>query len=238
VQTVCSLLSLPKPTDAAGSTDPNVSLMCTVANMASLEMLNAYEWSDLTKEGSIDVYTDTPGTVEQGFALPDDFYRFIDQTQWNAATRFPAQGPVAPQGWMAYVTMPVSSGFTLTWQMRQGQIWFLNPPSPAPGQKFRFMYLSSALVRDADDPTLYKNVANKNGDTFMLDGLLMALVTRVKWLEAKGFDSSAAVRDFLLAFDARIGAQKGAAILNMAGGMCYPLINAANLPDSGIAGAR
>lgn len=242
VQTVCSMVSLPIAADPAGSTDPNIILMRTATNLASLEMLNAYEWSQLTKQGLINVNTALPPTpgeaVELAFDLPGDFYRFIDQTQWNAAMRFPAVGPVAPQGWMTYMVFPISANFTLTWQIRQNQIWFLNPP-PAPGQDFRFMYLSRALVRDADDPDLYKNVADKNGDLFQLDGILMVLLTRIKWLEAKGFDSGAAVRDFLLAFDSRIGAQKGANILNMAGGRHdYPYIGIGNLPEASLYGMR
>lgn len=241
IQTCCSLLSLPVPTDPAGSTDPNVMLMKTVLNLATLEMLNVYEWGMLTKRGEIDVFTAVPPTsdaTETAFPLPEDFYRFIDQTQWNGAMRFPAVGPVAPQGWMTYMVFPISANFTLTWQVRENQIWFLNAP-PAPGQKFKFMYLSRALVKDADDPTLFKNQATKNGDLFMLDGVLMTLVTRIKWLEAKGFDSSAAVRDFLLAFDSRVGAQKGANILNMAGTRGdYPYIGTGNLPDASLYGMR
>jgi len=242
VNNVCALLSLPQTTDAAGSTDGNIVLMRTAANLASLEMLNAYEWSQLTKMGTITVETAVPPTPgqasETAFDLPEDFYRFIDQTQWNNAMRFPAVGPVAPQGWMTYMVFPISANFTLTWQIRQRQIYFLNAPA-APGQDFRFMYLSRALVQDADDPTLYKNVANKNGDTFQLDGILMTLLTRVKWLEAKGFDSGPAVRDFLLAFDSRIGAEKGANILNMARGrQDYPYIGIGNLPEASLYGMR
>jgi hypothetical protein len=242
IQTCSRLLSLPIPSDPAGSEDPNTVLMRTVVNLASLEMLNTYEWADLTKMASIDVFTAAPPSstqaTETAFDLPEDFYRFIDQTQWNGAMRFPAVGPVAPQGWMTYMVFPISANFTLTWQIREGKIWFLNAP-PAPGQQFRFMYLSRALVQDADNPDLYKNVASKNGDKFILDGLLMTLMTRVKWLEAKGFDSSAALRDFMLAFDSRVGAQKGANILNMAGGRHdYPYIGIGNLPEASLYGMR
>jgi hypothetical protein len=242
IQTAARLLSLPVPQDPAGSTDPNIMLMRSVANIASLEMLNLYEWSQLTKMASIDVFTTAPPSssqaTETSFDLPQDFYRFIDQTQWNGAMRFPAVGPVAPQGWMTYMVFPISANFTLTWQVREGKIWFLNAP-PTPGQQFRFMYLSRALVQDADNPDLYKNVATKNGDKFVLDGILMTLFTRQKWLEAKGFDSSAAVRDFLTAFDSRVGAQKGANILNMAGGRHdYPYIGIGNLPEASLYGMR
>jgi hypothetical protein len=101
------------------------------------------------------------------------------------------------------------------------------------------MYLSRAVVRDADDPTTFKNVATKAGDVYLFDGVLMAQITRVKWLEARGFDSSAAMRDFLLAFDSRVGAQKGANILTLSGGRhAYPYIGTGNLPDASLYGMR
>jgi hypothetical protein len=241
---VCSMLSLPIVQSPAGSSDPNMVLMMTAMNLASAELLNTYEWPTLTKMASIMVKAasavppPTGQAIEQAYDLPGDFFRFIDQTQWNGAMRFPAVGPVSPQGWMTYMVFPVSANFTLTWQIRQGQIWFLNPP-PDPGQEFKFMYLSRALVRDATDPNRYSNIARVDGDIFQLDGLLVSLLTRVKWLEAKGFDSSAALRDFLVAFDSRVGAEKGANILNLAGARGgYPYIGIGNLPDASLYGMR
>lgn len=242
VNSCCTLLSLPKVASAVDSTNPAIALLVEQANIAIAEMFTQYEWPELTKTGEITVYTtDTPNpgqATEKSYDLPEDFFRFIDQTQWNASMRFPAVGPVAPQGWMTYLVFPISANFTLTWQVREGKIWFLNPPA-SPGQLFRYMYYSAATVRDADDVNLYKNVATKNGDVFMLDGLLMTLLTRLKWLEAKGFDSSAAARDFGTAWDSRVGAKKGANILNMAGNRHgYPYIGIGNLPEASLYGMR
>ena len=97
IQTCCALLSLPLPGDPAGSTDPNIVLMRTAANLASLELLNAYEWADLTKPGTITVAATAPPATgeasEQGFDLPADFYRFIDQT--HALDEAPAKSSKA-----------------------------------------------------------------------------------------------------------------------------------------------
>jgi hypothetical protein len=241
----CSMLSLPIVQDPAGSNDPNLILMMTCMNLASAELMNSFEWPTLTKQGSITVKNNSGTTppptgeaYEEAYDLPGDFFRFIDQTQWNGAMRFPAVGPVSPQGWMTYMVFPVSANFTLTWQIRQGKIWFLNPP-PDPGQEFRFMYLSRALVQDGDNPDKFSNVARKGSDIFQLDGLLVTLLTRVKWLEAKGFDTAAAMREFVLSFDSRVGAERGANILNMAGNRGgYPYIGIGNLPDASLYGMR
>jgi hypothetical protein len=242
VNTCCVLLSLRKVPSATDSTDPSIALLVEQANLAAAELFTQYEWPELVKTAELQVLTTDPPNpgygTEKSYDLPADFFRFIDQTQWNASMRFPAVGPVAPQGWMTYLVFPISANFTLTWQVREGKIWFLNPPA-SPGQTFRYMYLSNATVRDADDLNLYKNVASKNGDTFLLDGLLITLLTRMKWLEAKGFDSSAAARDFATAWDGRVGAKKGANILNMAGQRHgYPYIGIGNLPEASLYGMR
>ena len=115
--------------------------------------------------------------------------------------------------------------------MRDSKIYVLAPPS-AP-QTMNVFYLSQAWVRDADDSTLYKNRVTKNGDTVLLDATLVTLYTRVKWLEMKGLDSSAAMRDFQISFENRRGAEKGAPVLSMARDFRFPYISPlVNTPDT------
>jgi hypothetical protein len=232
VQQICRYVSYPVAADPASSSDPKIQQMIGALNAANSELFSIYEWPELISEGRIDVFRDAPDQKEKGFNLPVDFLAYVDQTQWNGAMRLPAFGPVSPQGWMAYLVMPITSIFTLTWQMRGGQVWFLNPPE-SPGMPFVFMYRSRGTVVDADDPTLLKNIATKNGDTFRIDGALVTALGRQKWLEWNGFDSAAAARDYNVLYDARVGQSKGAPVLS---GVRYGglhLINAANVPATG-----
>lgn len=244
MQDAARLLSLPVPIDPMGSTDPNFTLMRTALNNALQELLTEYEWPFLTKEGEIEVYTvlppDPASSTEQPYPFPEDFFRFIDQTQWNQAMRFPAVGPVAPQAWMTYRVFPISANFTLTWMVRDGQIWFLNPPNGPPGQMFRFMYVSQAFVVDGDDPTLLKNFVAKNSDTVLFDPLITLYLLRLKWLELKEFATDAAAQDFNRVFSQRAGIEKGAAILDMSGGGSrgYPYLSVGNLPLASLYGMR
>lgn len=232
VQTIAQQVSYPVPSNPAASTDPKIIQMIAAVNSANAELFSVYQWEELITEAAIDVFYDVPDQKEKGFDLPADFFGYVDQTQWNGAMRLPAYGPVSPQGWMAYLVMPITSIFTLTWQMRGGQVWFLNPPAP-PGMPFRFMYYSRGTVIDADNPDEVKNVATKNGDTFKLDGLLVTNLGRQKWLEWNGFDSSAAARDYSVLYDARVGASKGAPVLSAVRFGGLHLINAANVPATG-----
>ena len=82
---------------------------------------------------------------------------------------------------------------------------------------------------------MYKNRITKNGDRWLLDATLITLYTRVKWLEMKGLDSAAAMRDFQIAFENRRSAEKGAPVLAMARDFRFPYIQPLiNTPDTGM----
>lgn len=235
ISQICKLVghTSTAPADPAGSTDPAIQQMGAAINNALQELLTMHEWQDLTMRGSISVVADSAGQKEKGFSLPADFYRFVDETQWRSQSMMPAGGPITPQSWMAAILTNVSPVLTIYWQMREDQLWVLSPPYPTPAT-FEFMYLSNAQVVDADDPTTLKNFAAKNGDTFKLDSYLIMLLGRCRYLEWKGFDSSAATRDFLAVFNSRAGSDKGASTVSLLRRDTLPLINpVTSLPYSG-----
>jgi hypothetical protein len=231
VTSICRRVSYPAPTDVAASTDPKILQMIAAANAASSELWTDYEWSELIQQGTISVVQSVPNEAERAFDFPEDFYRFVNQTQWDGSMQFPALGPVSPQGWMTYLVLPITSVFTLTWQVRDGRVWFLNPPAVA--VDFRFMYYSLATVIDGTDPTLFKNVATANTDEFRIEGALIEALARQKWLEWNGFDSEAAARDFSILYDARVGVQKAAPVLSATPRRGIHLIDAFNAPQTG-----
>lgn len=232
IQRICRLVGHPVPVDPAGSTDSAVIQMGEAINNALSELLTMFEWQDLTIKATLSVVATVPGEDERGFTLPVDFYRFIDQSQWAESSQLPAAGPVSNQGWMQYIVRDIGPLLSLTWQMRGDLLYFLKPPTAA--TPFDYMYLSIAQVIDQDVSTTLKNEASKNGDFFILDGNLIMLLGRCKYLEWKGFDSAAATRDFMIAFSSRTGANKGAAVLNIGRQFGLPLINPlSSLPDTG-----
>jgi hypothetical protein len=235
VQGVAADVGYPVPNDPAGSTDPAVVQMVTAVNRAGLELLGLFDWQELTKSYTIPVKSAYTGQKERSFDLPEDFYDWIDQTQWNATTQLPGIGPVSPQDWKTLIVRNLQATLSFYWQVRDNKIWILSPPDEE--QELTFFYQSYAWVRDQDNTDLWKNRATKNGDMVLLDAVLMSLLTKVKWLEIKGFDSSAAMRDFQINFESRKASEKGAPILNMAGRSVFPLLDArVNTPDTGYGG--
>lgn len=230
LQEMCRLVGHPVPVDPAGSTDQVVQQMGTVVNRAIAELLTMHDWEELTVKGTI-VITGA-GEEEKAFALPTDFYKFIDQTTWSGGSQLPAAGPVSNQAWIQYLVRNTSPQLTLAWQHRGNQLYVLAPPiGPV---NFEFMYLSKGLVQEHGVAANTSNLAVNNDDVFVLDDNLILLLARAKYLEGKGFDSSGAMRDFLIAFNSRAGANKGAPILNIGSPAGMPLINPfTNLPDTG-----
>lgn len=235
VQNVAAMVSYPVPTDPAGSSDPAVVQMVQAVNMAGIELLSMYEWQELIKAYTLSILADPPNTKEQSFALPEDFYDWVDQTNWNATTQFPSLGPVSPQMWQQLLIRTTLPTLSFYWQVRDNKLYVLAPPNTA--QSMKFFYLSAAWVRDADNTDLYKNRMTKNGDTALLDAPMITYFARVKWLEMKGLDSSAAARDFHVLYENRKAAKTGAAVLSMARDFRIPYIQPlTNTPDTGYGG--
>lgn len=232
VQNVAQLVSFPTPNDPAGDSDPAVVQMVQAVNLAGIDLLSMADWQELTKTHTISISASTPGESQRGFNLPDDFYEFVDQTQWNSSEQWPAIGPISPQMWQQLLIRQTLPTLSFYWQVRDNKIYILSPPTPA--QTLSFFYQSVAWVRDQDNADLYKNRATKNGDVILLDSYLVTLLARVKWLEMKGLDSAAAMRDFQVNFENRKGNEKGAPVLTMTREYRYPYIQPlSNTPDTG-----
>jgi len=232
VQNVAQFCSFSTPTDPAGDTDPAVVQMVQSVNLAGLDLLGMADWQELTKTHTISIVASSSGQSERGFSLPEDFYEFVDQTQWNSTQQWPAIGPISPQFWQQLLIRKTLPTLSFYWQVRGNELFILSPPTSA--QTLSFFYQSIAWVRDQDNANLYKNRATKNGDVILLDSYLVTLLARVKWLEMKGLDSSAAMRDFQLNFENRKGNEKGASVLTMTRTYAFPYIQPlANTPDTG-----
>jgi hypothetical protein len=202
------------------------------ANMAGIELLTMYDWQELIKNYQIPITATFNGQKEKAFPLPEDFFDWIDQTNWNATTQFPSLGPVSAQMWQQLLIRTTLPTLSFYWQVRDNMIYVLAPPNSP--QTMNVFYMSQAWVRDQDDPTLYKNRITKNGDVALLDATMITLYTRVKWLEMKGLDSAAAMRDFQIAYENRKGSAKGAPVLSMARDFRFPYIQPlTNTPDTG-----
>lgn len=228
VQQACIQMSLPPPKGVYDSPDENALLMGSVANLAGIMVGEAYDWQNLRLP-----FVATGDGVRSAWDLPPNFSHFIDNTGWSHANRRPVS-VLNPQQWaLLSAWMSPLQATPMCRIMGDQLVFFAAPPA---GEIVTFEYLDAHWVIDADDQTILKQKADKNGDIPRFDWLLMMLAVKVKWLEQKSMDTTAAQSDFNERLAQLTQRDQMGAILTLSGpapgGMRY-LDSYANTPDSG-----
>src|SRR5262245_9030544 len=202
--------------------------MGSVVNLAGIMVGEAFDWQSLRK-----VFTVNGNGIADAFDLPADFSRFVDGTGWSTTMRHPvvvmnAQQWANAKSWVPKLTIsPMARIF-------QDKLQFLVPP--AVGEVITIEYIDAHWVIDAENLTTYKQRADKNGDFPRFDWLLMVMAIKLKWLEAKGMDTTAAQGDFNERVRQLSQRDQMGQTLTLSGpvpGAFRYLDGAANVPDTG-----
>lgn len=165
------------------------------------------------------------------FATPSDYDRMVDQSQWDTDRRWSMIGPVTPQqqAWLR-------AGFTTSaprirhW-MQQGyfQIW----PPLGEDENLEFWYQSKYWILATGATAVSKELYTVDTDTAIFPDPLMRAAIKLKYLEAKGLDTTAAYRDFTMQRDLAKAQDAGSPNLSMAPRPEAVLLGWSNIPDSG-----
>ena len=216
--------------DPFASVDPTFIQLRYLLHTAGEELYQAYPWELLNRSHQI-----TTTALDTGdYDLPDDFGYMINQTGWERNQNVPLWGPLSPQDWTYLLGRDlVNQTIYASFRFSEGQ-FKLFPQPPPDGLDVNFEYISCAWVSDGLVPVTYKKECTTGSDIPLFDKTLITRYTKVKILEAKGFDSTKAQDDFNQTFSFITGLDKGAEILNMGRNRGFPYLNAwRNLPDTG-----
>jgi len=223
-------------TDPFLSTDSSFKELVVFFTSAGQEMLALYEWNKLNRTHSIITGTTPSNPIGTGkYDLPDDFGYFIDQTGWDKTERLPLGGPMTNQDYAYLVnTNLANSTVFVTFRMNEGQFWVL-PDPPLSGQEINFQYISRNWVQPAgttsvDDRT---DIVAAFADLVLYEPILMIKFLKLRFLEAKGFDTTAAVGQFITMFNSWTGKDVSAPILRMAHPRVFPYLGYRNIPETG-----
>lgn len=99
------------------------------------------------------------------------------------------------------------------------------------GELLGFEYRSNAWAENALG--VAKNSLTADTDTCIYPDRVMVLGTKLKYFEAKGFDTTALYRDYLAELETAMGQDMAAANLSFAPRPGTVLIGYDNIPDSG-----
>jgi hypothetical protein len=169
------------------------------------------------------------------YDLPADYAYMTDQTGWQINTHWPLVGPLSPQDWALLkgrmiTTATIASGFRLF--QNKFELW---PQPPVDGIVINMEYISRNWAVEQGDPNIPVSEITTGSNIVLYEPILIKKFLKVKWLDAKGFDSSAARLDFDTIYQSRTGKDTGAQILSAGGGRGgIPLLNMwTNVPNTG-----
>ena len=217
-----------KVADPYTSTDPAVVQMCSLLNDCLDELASLREWPHLMQEHTITVALGDTGE----YPFPDDYDRMVEQTAWSKTDAIPLGGPVSPQIWQQFKNSDFTSNFYIYFREEEDHFWTW-PQPPQVGKVINFKYASRRFVLRIAGGGDYSDTAVAAGDVIRFDGLMVSRLLKLRFLEARGFDTAAAENQFNQIFDARAGQSINAPILNLAYRPTLRLISVANIPESG-----
>ena len=191
--------------------DPDFVQLVEFLNTLGDDLNNKHDWTQAIKECTI--LTAGSATV---YDLPSDFHEMTDQSGWNRSTRLPLIGPLSGQE--AQFLKARLSGVLINVAFRLEGNTIVFPITPTDGATLVFEYISDAWVAPPPATTSTTSVSTQGTDIICYDPLLMIRGVRLFWLQAKGFDTQVAQRDFDGQLEHAIGRNVGARTLNMDGG--------------------
>ena len=162
------------------------------------------------------------------YSLPSDYASITPRTQWDKSKHWEMLGPESAQQWEWLMSGFISTGPRIRWRLFGSyfQIW----PGFSEAEQLGYEYRSLGWARS--DADAVKNSFTADTDTCIYPDRVMVLGTKLKYFEAKGFDTTAMYRNYMRELDIAIAQDASAPNLSFAPGPGSILIGWDNIPDS------
>lgn len=163
------------------------------------------------------------------YSLPSDYDGLIPRTMWDKTKHWEMLGPEDAQQWEWLLSGYISTGPRIRWRLfgEYFQIW----PGFSSAEYLGFEYRSKGWAESAAGAV--KNSFTVDTDTCIYPDRLMVLCLKLKYFEAKGFDTTAMYRNYLTELEAAMAMDMSSANLSFAPRPGTVLIGFDNIPDSG-----
>jgi hypothetical protein len=163
------------------------------------------------------------------YSLPSDYESLVPRTAWDKSKHWEMLGPEDAQQWEWLLSGYISTGPRIRWRLfgPYFQIW----PGTSTSEYLGFEYRSKAWAAAANGTA--KNSFTVDTDTCIYPDRLIVNATKLKYFEAKGFDTTAMMRNYMTELEAAKALDMSSANLSLAPRPGTVLIGYDNIPDSG-----
>lgn len=233
INMVAAEVGLVPVTNPFVSTDPSFVQLTYLLTSAGRELLGSHQWQRFVKVHTITTVV-PPDTGN--YDLPADFGWIIDQTGWSptaGGAGLPLGGPLSEQDWAYLVnTNLAASTIYISFKQADGQFQVL-PQPPPDNTIINFEYMSRWWVAVAADPAVpAQDSVESSDDVVLFEPILIIKLLKLRFLEAKGFDTTAAVSQFANVFSQWTGKDTTTPTLNAARVRTFPYLGWRNVPET------
>lgn len=226
IQDAASEMGLVAPTSAAGNTtDLTAQQLLALYNALGKGLVRRRVWRQLFTE-----YTFPTVVSTTSYALPADWSRSIPQTEWDRTSKFPLRGPASAQQYEFLKSAGITANTLLTPHFKLIGGNLVLTASPTDVRTLAYCYVRNTWVT-AVDGTTKKIAATVDTDTCVFDDRLMVAGLKLKFYQAKGFDTTMFAADFQVALDDAASQDEPGPVLSLAAKLRSPLISIDNLPE-------
>jgi hypothetical protein len=239
-------------TDPFASNDKNMVLLCRLVTTVGRELVDAFDWRQLRRQYS---FWTTAGIYQ--YPLPAGFRSLVNQASWNRTNRLPLGGPLSSQQWQYLASRQTGLVINVLFRLggpggpgalvAGGGLIELFPETNTPGGvNITFEYQSSFWVGPYDGLTYspYRDALTaQNGaggaypmvsQIIYFDSLLMVRLLKLRWLQARGFDSAMAEQQYRETLARCKDNDSESPVLDLNGdGQVDPLLGPQNFPFTG-----
>lgn len=215
--------------DPYSATNDNTLLLVRLLKSLGQELIGEHEWGQLRREWEF-----LTGTGGNEYALPDGFDRMVNQTAWDLTSQNPLGGPVSAQH-RQLIKARSSTGVVLVPFHVTNNALILEPASPD-GHTVRYEYVTEFWVAAAGSADTSKAAPTLQTDELWFSRQLLVKGLKFRFLEARGFDTTASGAAYARELNRAIGSSEPSPVLRLDGGSGHseePLISERNVPDTG-----
>jgi len=164
------------PTTIIGNLEDSAKQILEVLTVSITELSRSYDWQELQKE-----YTFNSVASTEGYNLPSDFDRFINETFWNQTNDEKVIGPINSQEWRI-LKIDNTTNIYDYFRIRAGQTLLF--PIPSSIESFIYEYVSNLIVLSAGGTG--QTTWQADTDVPAIDAHIVRLDATWRWLKNQG----------------------------------------------------
>jgi hypothetical protein len=166
------------PNAIIGNVEDVAKQILEVMTVSITELARAYNWQELQREKTFNTIAST-----EGYNLPTDFDRFINNTFWNTTTQHPVAMPMTPEEWRILKNQGITGGTGFSYsRIRAGKVLLF--PIPMAIEAHVYEYISNLVVLSATATGQTEWLADT--DVPAIDAHIVRLDATWRWLKNQG----------------------------------------------------